>query len=252
MHRERGVSPFEVYGGIIEDEDVIVVRVVPLNNIHRFGDLGQDTAVCEIAITLRTRADDNTSRLLPIRGSQPPIVCRHEVCNHQRSSFTFWLGNCGLGLGNPTMFLAIVCIEDSLIVGPEYSVALIDGDGGRFAHVLFCPGAKSVFLHKPRGKEGVLSVFDNAFMLVPIDILARRGICPLIAKFYHPTSGGGEGDRGCGVIPGLRIVLIKVLNEVLCLDILTNSSKVHLKFFTKTVFCVKTADSPRTPRIRWE
>jgi hypothetical protein len=88
------------------------------------------------------------------------------------------------------MFLVIICIEDGFVMGPEYSVALINADGGRFAHVLFCPNTKSVFLCKQCGKEGVLSVFNNVFTLMPINILARRGICPLIAKLCHPTSGG--------------------------------------------------------------
>jgi hypothetical protein len=43
------------------------------------------------------------------------------------------------------MFLVIICIEDGFVMGLEYSMALINADGGRFARVLFCPNMKSVF-----------------------------------------------------------------------------------------------------------
>jgi hypothetical protein len=54
-------QPIEVCGGIIEGEDVIIVRVVLLDNIHCFGDLCQDATVCEIPIVLHAWADDNMS-----------------------------------------------------------------------------------------------------------------------------------------------------------------------------------------------
>lgn len=111
---------------------------------------------------------------------------------------------------------------------------------------------KLMFLHKPCWEEDILSVFDNIFMFVPIDILSGGGVCPLIAELHHPTSGGGEGDWDCGPILDLRIVLIEVLDKIFCLDVLANTLKVHLKFFVEAIFCVKMADIPRTLCIHWE
>jgi hypothetical protein len=57
--------------------------------------------------------------------------------------------------------------------------------------ILCQPNPLQVLEGEPEHEEVLrVSVFNNVFTLVPINILARRGICPLIAKLCHPTSGG--------------------------------------------------------------
>jgi len=236
--------------GTVEDEDVIVVGIMLLTNIHRYGDLGENVAVCEVPVTICTGTNDDASGLFSIRGSQPPIVSRHEVGNYQRSSFALRLGNCSLGIGNPAAFATIVYVEDGFVVDPMHRLVLVNRNDGGLSHVSIPPNMKLVFLCKPCGEEDILSVLDNILAFVSIDILAIVGIRPTITKFGHPAFGGGKGDRDCGPIPGLHVISIEVLDKVLRLDVLANSSQVCFKFFMEVIICVKTTDIPGTPCVR--
>lgn len=70
---------FCVDGGIVENEDVVIVRIVLLEDIHRIIDLPQNVLVGEVPLPVCPRLEKYSSRLHSVRGTQPAIVGRDEV-----------------------------------------------------------------------------------------------------------------------------------------------------------------------------
>ncbi len=58
---------------------------------------------------------------ITVVSSQPAIVSRNEVSNHQRCTITLGIGLYRLRVMNPTNFVMIVSIKDQFIMEPDNS-----------------------------------------------------------------------------------------------------------------------------------
>ena len=70
-------------GGVVKDENMIVVGVMFLKNVHSVVNLPENVLICKVTVSVHTRPEKYSSRLLSIGGNQSTIVCRDEVGNHQ-------------------------------------------------------------------------------------------------------------------------------------------------------------------------
>lgn len=66
-------------GGIVEDKDMVVVRVVVLKDVDSVVDLPQNVLVGKVPFSVRSRPEEYSRRVCSVRGTQPAIVGRDEV-----------------------------------------------------------------------------------------------------------------------------------------------------------------------------
>ena len=70
---------FRMDGGVVENENVVVVGIVFLKDIHCIVDLSQNIFIGEVPLSVCSRPEEYSSQLCSIRGVQPAIVGRNKI-----------------------------------------------------------------------------------------------------------------------------------------------------------------------------
>ena len=70
-------------GGIVKNENVIIIWIVFLKDIHHIIDLLQNILIGKVPFVVCPRSEEYLSGLSSIRGVQLAIVSRDEIWDHQ-------------------------------------------------------------------------------------------------------------------------------------------------------------------------
>ena len=106
-------------GGVVENENMVVVWEVPLKDVHGFFDLPQKVLIGEVPLLVCAGSEKNPSRLLSVGRTQPTVVHSDKIGDHQQNALT--QGNGFFAGMDPPKFLPIVLVENNLIVESEHS-----------------------------------------------------------------------------------------------------------------------------------
>ena len=189
--------PFRVDGGVVEDKKVVVIRVVLLKNVNCVVNLPQNILVGEVPFPVCSRTEEHSCGLCSIGGTQPAVVSRDKIRDHQRDPFTFWQGNRFLADVNPTTFSLIVLKKYALIMEPEDTVSGWQRGGwvNGIGEVLFVPDPHSWLTFSESREIDILTVTDNIRMFVSINICSFWCLPPCEIEFRHPLAGSTDGNR---------------------------------------------------------
>ena len=184
-------------GGVVEDENMIIVRIMLLKDIHRVVDLPENVLVSEVPFSVRPGSEEYSSGLRSVWGTQPAIVSGDEVRDHQRGTFTLRQGDRFLTGMNPATLPPIVHKEYTLIVEPENGTTGWRGQRrvDKIGDVIFVPDSHCWLALSESRKVNVLTVVDNVGTLVAIKICALRCLSPCKIELRHPLASSVKSDR---------------------------------------------------------
>ena len=216
-------------GGIIENEDMFIVRIVLLENIHCVIDLPQNVLIGEVPLPIYPRSEEYSSGFHSVRGTQPAIVSRDEVRDHQRDAFALWQRDRFLTDMNPSILPPIILIECTLIVEPEDSVT--DRRRGRrvnnMGDVIPVPGSDSRFVLSKSGEINILTIVYNVGTFVAVKISAFQWLSPFEVKPRHPLACSFEGNRFTDTVTFDHLRFLDEINDSLGRNVCPDVSDVN-------------------------